>query len=98
MNNTYRIFIDPNEDTLPTDFSWQEGLGCDHAWQLHRSDMVEQLKLAHDELGIKSLRFHGIFDDDMWTISDLCTFSPCPAAERCGTGTSANADMYTTIC
>lgn len=63
---------------MPTDFSWQEGLGCDHALQLHRIDMLEQLRFVHDELGIRSLRFHGIFDDDMWTISDLNTFSPMP--------------------
>lgn len=77
-----KISIDINTKTKPTDFSWQEGLGCDHAWQLHRSDMVEQLRFAHDELGIKSLRFHGIFDDDMWTISDLNTFSPMPGGGR----------------
>jgi len=77
-----KITIDPKTKTTPTDFSWQEGLGCDHAWQLHRSDMVDQLKFAHEELGIRSLRFHGIFDDDMWTISDLQTFSPMPGGGR----------------
>jgi len=82
MNHTYRISVNPKGAAIPTDFSWQEGLGCDHAWQLHRSDMVDQLKFVHDELGIRSLRFHGIFDDDMWTISDLCTFSPMPGGGR----------------
>lgn len=77
-----KIQINPKGNTRKTDYSWQEGLGCDHAWQLHRTDMVEQLKLAHDELGIKSLRFHGIFDDDMWTVSDLCTFSPMPGGGK----------------
>ena len=73
-----KIDIDVNAKTMKTDKSWQEGIGGDHAWQFHRSDMVEQLKFAHDELGIKSIRFHGIFDDDMWTISDLNAFSPIP--------------------
>lgn len=73
-----KITIDINAKTMPTDYSWQAGIGADHALQFHRTDMVEQLKYAHDELGIKSLRFHGIFDDDMWTISDLKTFSPMP--------------------
>lgn len=77
-----RINIDINASKRKTDYSWQEGLGADHAHQFHRSDMVEQLKFAHDELGIKSLRFHGIFDDDMWTISDLCTFSPMPGGHK----------------
>ena len=74
--------IDPKANTIPTDYSWQEGLGCDHAWQLHRSDMVDAVKLVHDELDIRSLRFHGIFDDDMWTVSDLCTFSPMPGGGK----------------
>ena len=77
-----KIQIDPKGPTRPTDYSWQEGLGCDHAFQLHRSDMVDQLRLAHDELGIRSLRFHGIFDDDMWTVSDLCAFAPMPGGGR----------------
>lgn len=77
-----RISIDLNAPTVPTDFSWQEGLGADHAWQFHRTDMVDQLKFAHEELGIRSLRFHGIFDDDMWTVSDLCAFSPMPGGGR----------------
>lgn len=77
-----RIMINIDTPTRQTDYSWQEGLGCDHALQLHRTDMVEQLRLVHDELGIRSLRFHGIFDDDMWTISDLCAFSPMPGGRR----------------
>lgn len=77
-----KITIDPRGNTKNTDYSWQEGLGCDHARQLHRTDMVEQLRYAHEELGIRSLRFHGIFDDDMWTISDLCTFSPMPGGRN----------------
>lgn len=77
-----KISIDKNSKTKPTDYSWQEGLGCDHAWQLHRTDITAQAKLAHDELGIRSIRCHGIFDDDMWTISDLNAFSPMPGGGR----------------
>ena len=62
-----RITIDRNIGTVPTDFSWQIGLGNDHAYQLHRTDVCEHIKLAHDELGIKYIRCHGIFDDDMLT-------------------------------
>lgn len=62
-----RITIDKNIGTVPTDFSWQIGLGNDHAYQLHRTDVCEHIKLAHDELGIKYIRCHGIFDDDMLT-------------------------------
>ena len=62
-----RITIDKNIGTVPTDFSWQIGFGNDHAYQLHRTDVCEHIKLAHDELGIKYIRCHGIFDDDMLT-------------------------------
>ena len=61
------IKIDRNTPTIPTDFSWQFGLGNDHAYQLHRTDVCEHIKLAHDELGIKYIRCHGILDDDMLT-------------------------------
>ena len=61
------INIDRNIGTIPTDFSWQMGLGNDHAYQLHRTDVCEHIRLAHDELGIKYIRCHGIFDDDMLT-------------------------------
>lgn len=77
-----KIHISLKENTMATDYSWQKGLGGDHAWQFHRSDMVEQAKLAHDELGIESIRFHGIFDDDMWTVSDLNAFSSMPGGDK----------------
>ena len=66
-----KITIDRNIDTIPTDYSWQFGLGNDHAFQLHRTDVCEHVKLAHDELGIKYLRFHGLFNDDMLTYQRL---------------------------
>ena len=44
---------------------WQFCIGNDHAYQMHRKDMFEQIKYIHDELGFKYIRFHGIFDDDM---------------------------------
>ena len=62
-----KITIDRNIATIPTDYSWQLGLGNDHAYQLHRTDVCEHIKLAHDELGIKYIRCHGILDDDMLT-------------------------------
>ncbi len=73
-----RIDININGKTMDTDFSWQFGMGCDHAPQLRRADVLEHLKLAHDELGIKTLRFHGIFDDSMNTYNNLKAFAPLP--------------------
>ena len=62
-----QITIDRDISTVPTDYSWQLGLGNDHAYQLHRTDVCEHIKLAHDELGIHYIRCHGILDDDMLT-------------------------------
>ncbi len=73
-----KFIIDINGATMPTDFSWQFGLGCDHARQLLRMDVCEHLRLAREELGIKTLRFHGIFDDDMDTYNTLKAFAPLP--------------------
>ena len=80
-----RITIDKNIGTVPTDFSWQIGLGNDHAYQLHRTDVCEHIKLAHDELGIKYIRCHGIFDDDMLTyqrMGDCRMFRSVPFSNK----------------
>ena len=79
------IRINRNAETMPTDYSWQMGLGNDHAYQLHRTDVCEHIKLAHDELGIKYIRCHGVFDDDMLTIqrmSDYRAFRSVPGAKK----------------
>lgn len=79
------IIINRNAETMPTDFSWQVGLGNDHAYQLHRTDVCEHIKLAHDELGIKYIRCHGVFDDDMLTIqkmSDYREFRRIPGSKK----------------
>ena len=70
------IFIDKNAKATPTNFSWQFGVGNDHAFQLHRTDVCEYIKTAHDELGFRYLRFHGIFDDDMLCVQRLSDYKP----------------------
>lgn len=74
-----KITIDKNASTVATDFSWQFGVGNDHAFQMHRTDVCEHAKLVHDELGIKYIRFHGIFDDDMLTFQRLSDYKPFAA-------------------
>ena len=79
------IEICRNAPSTPTDFSWQMGLGNCHAFLLHRTDMCEHIKLAHDELGIKYIRCHGVLDDDMLTyqrIGDCRMFSTIPLQNR----------------
>ena len=79
-----KIQIDRTGKTIPTDFSWQFGIGNDHACQMLRTDVCEHIKLAHDELGIKYIRFHGIFDDDLLVIqrlTDYFNFAAMPRAK-----------------
>ena len=70
------IEFDINGKWIKKNNNWQFGLGCDHAFQLHRRDLFLQLKYVHDELGFKYLRFHGIFDDDMLTYQRLSDYKP----------------------
>ncbi len=81
------IKIDLSAKRTPTDFSWQFGMGNDHAATLLRTDTCEHIKLVHDELGIKYIRFHGIFDDDMlcWqALSDNPYLRGLTSASKCG--------------
>ncbi len=70
-----RIDIDRNQDFVATDFAWQFGLGSDHAYLLHRTDICKHIKLAHDDLGMRYIRFHGLFDDDMLTYQRMTDYS-----------------------
>ncbi len=80
-----RIRINRNAQQTKTDFSWQMGLGNCHAYLLHRKDVLSHVKLAHDELGIRYLRCHGVFDDDMLTyqrMSDCRMFQSVPGSKK----------------
>ncbi len=71
--------------TTLTDYSWQEGMGNCHAYLLHRTDVMEHIRMAHDELGIKRIRCHGVLDDDMLTyqrMSDCRMFASVPGKNR----------------
>ena len=59
------IFADMNAIAGPRDMAWQDCVGADHPGILLRHDNLAQLKLVHDELGFKFIRFHGILHDDM---------------------------------
>lgn len=79
------IEISRNTQTVPTDFSWQMGLGNCHAYLLHRTEICEHIKLAHDELGVRYIRCHGILDDDMLTyqrMGDCRMFSSVPGKNK----------------
>lgn len=80
-----KINIDRKAAGRLTDYSWQFGLGNCHAYLLHRTDVIEHIKLAHDELGIRYIRCHGILDDDMLTyqrMGDCRMFSSVPGKNK----------------
>jgi xylan 1,4-beta-xylosidase len=49
---------------------WEHTVGSGHATLGLRADWQAQLKRAHDELGMRHVRFHGILCDDMGTMID----------------------------
>ncbi|MEO8779153.1 MAG: glycosyl hydrolase family 39, partial [Rhodanobacter sp.] len=49
---------------------WEHTIGSGHATLALRADWQAQLKRAHDELGVRHVRFHGILCDDMGTLID----------------------------
>jgi xylan 1,4-beta-xylosidase len=53
-----------------TDFPhfWEHTIGSGHATLALRADWQAQLKQAHDDLGMRHVRFHGILGDDMSTL------------------------------
>jgi xylan 1,4-beta-xylosidase len=54
---------------------WEHTVGSGHATLALRADWQAQMKRAHDELGMKHVRFHGILSDDMGTlVSEGSTF------------------------
>ncbi|WEV63614.1 glycosyl hydrolase [Bifidobacterium sp. ESL0732] len=56
-----------SRDSKTSDFPhyWETCVGSCHAYTALREDYRQQLRKAHDELGFRYVRFHGLFDDDM---------------------------------
>ena len=66
---------------IPHKTHWQFCVGSGHALLALRTDYTRQLKFIHDTLGIERVRFHGIFNDDMRTRTNLSQMFPAPGAE-----------------
>ena len=47
---------------------WEHTVGSDHAPMALRADWREQMRRAHDELGFRYVRFHGLLCDDVGTL------------------------------
>jgi xylan 1,4-beta-xylosidase len=70
---TLSYVVDFGAATTPFPHSWEECVGSGHAALSLRADWRASLKQAHDELGFKRVRFHGVFDDDMNVALDTGT-------------------------
>lgn len=62
--------------------SWQFCIGSCHASTLLRADALRILKRVHDELGIRQVRFHGTFNDDMGTLCNFPAVFGLPVGEH----------------
>ena len=62
------FFCDLAEATIPLPHFWEHSVGSDHAPMALRADWQRDLKRAHDELGFRYVRFHGLLSDDMGTL------------------------------
>jgi len=47
---------------------WEHTIGSDHAPMALRADWRQQLRRAHEELGFRYVRFHGLLCDDVGTL------------------------------
>ena len=62
------FFCDLAEATIPLPHFWEHTVGSDHAPMALRADWQRDLKRAHEELGFRHVRFHGLLSDDMGTV------------------------------
>lgn len=80
MSIQYRLSLDT--PTKKHNKHWQFSIGSGHAAMALRTDYVKQLKFIREELGIKRVRFHGIFHEDMHTLHNFKDLLPVPGGER----------------
>jgi xylan 1,4-beta-xylosidase len=62
-----QIAIDMGAPTTPRDRFAELSIGSDYPGTLIRDDSLAQLKIAKDELGFRTIRFHAIFHDVLGT-------------------------------
>ena len=59
------ITLNANRVIGPLPHVWEEGIGSDRAVEGLRSQWQSDLRLVRAETGIKAVRFHGVFNDEM---------------------------------
>ena len=62
---TIHITVDTQAERTPFPHFWELCVGSCHAVMGLRADWRRQLKIAHQELGFRYVRFHGLLDDAM---------------------------------
>lgn len=60
--------LDAKSATITNSNYWNFCIGSCHAATALREDWRKQLKQAHDEIGFRYVRFHGLLNDDMCVI------------------------------
>lgn len=60
---------------------WEECVGSCRAYTALRADYRKQLIKAHEELGFKYVRFHGLFNDDMSVCLRKISYDPAVPGE-----------------
>jgi xylan 1,4-beta-xylosidase len=70
------VVVDLTKPTTPFPHVWERVVGGDWAKQALRRDYQDQLFQCHDELGIQSLRFHGILNTSMSTYTPVFNGRP----------------------
>jgi xylan 1,4-beta-xylosidase len=65
---TVRFSADANAVATELPHFWEHTVGSGRAALALRADWQAQMKRAHDDLGMRHVRFHGILDDDMGTL------------------------------
>jgi xylan 1,4-beta-xylosidase len=63
-----RFVVDLSREPTPLPHPWEHTIGSCHAPLGLRADWQEQLRRAHEELGFRHVRFHGILSDDVGTL------------------------------
>ena len=77
-----KIEIKSNLPKSKYDKKWQFCIGSCHAATVLRTDACKLLKKMHEELGIRYVRFHGIFNDDMKTLSTFSDVMGIPGGDK----------------
>ena len=62
------VTVDTAATPTPFDHYWTKSFGSGHARLTTRADWRAQLVQAIDELGLRGVRYHGMFDDDMGVV------------------------------